>query len=181
MTVRLARCLAGLLPLFLAPPATGADGSTAACMPGGDGRLQMSISGHFEATLDWGNEGTRCAGGPRPGGEALRLMFNRADEALLVVIGITGIERGVAAEGLPANLTVVREGRAEFFGTLGADACLVDVTGNALVAGSADTYRISGTGRCLAPIEAVARDGEIRVEPFEFTGFAAWPLEEEDD
>ena len=181
MTARFACCLAGLAPLFLAPPAATADETSLACIPGGDGRLQMEISGHFETTLDWGNEGTRCAGGPRPRGEALRLMFNRPDEALLVVIGITGIERGKRAEGLPANLTVVREGRAEFFGTMGADACLVDVSENVLVEGSADTYRVSGRGRCLAPIEAVAREGEIRVGPFEFTGVAAWPLEQEAD
>lgn len=180
MNLRSAIHFAWLVPaLLLALPAPADEG--AGCIPGGDGRLQMTISGHFAAAVDWDNEGTTCAGGPRPGGEALRLMFNRPDESLLVVIGITGLERGATGEGLPANLTVVREGRAEFFGTLGADACLVDVTENALVAGSADVYRVGGRGRCLAPIEAVAREGEIRISPFEFTGIAAWPLEDEAD
>lgn len=180
MSIRIAARCAWLAPLLLtALPAPAAAGEE--CIPGGDGRLQMPISGHFSATLDWANEGTTCAGGPRPDGDALRLMFSRADDALLVVIGITGLARGATAEGLPANLTIVREGRAEFFGTLGADACLVDVTANDLVEGTADAYRVSGKGHCLAPIEAIARDGEIRVAPFEFTGIAAWPLEPEDD
>lgn len=171
---------AWLAPLLLfALPAPAAAGEE--CIAGGDGGLQMPISGHFEAMLDWGNEGTSCAGGPRPDGDALRLMFNRSEESLLVVIGITGLERGATGAGLPANLTIVREGRAEFFGTLGADTCLVDVTANDLVTGSTDAYRVSGSGRCLAPIEAIARDGEIRVGPFEFTGIAAWPREPEDD
>lgn len=165
--------------LLIALPAPAAAGEQ--CIPGGDGRLQMPVSGHFEATLDWANQGTTCAGGPRPDGDALRLMFSRSDEALLVVIAVTGLERGATGTGLPANLTIVREGRGEFFGTLGADACLVDVTANELVEGSTDAYRVSGSGRCLAPIEAIARDGEIRVGPFEFTGIAAWPLEPEDD
>lgn len=180
MTARTAVCRAWLAPLLLiALPVPAVAGDE--CIPGGDGRLQMPISGHFEATVDWDNEGTTCAGGPRPDGDALRLMFNRTVESLLVVVGITGVERGATGEGLPANLTIVREGRAEFFGTLGADTCLVDVTANELLEGSTDTYRVSGKGRCLAPIEAIARDGEIRVGPFEFTGIAAWPLEPEDD
>jgi hypothetical protein len=148
------------------------------CVPGGGGALRMEISGYFDATVDWADKGTRCAGGPRPGGDALRLMFSRADEALLVVIGITGLERGAVGTGLPANLTIVREGRGEFFGSLGAAACLVDVTENAPLADAADGFRVSGLGRCLAPIDAVARDGEIRVAPFEFTGLAWWPEDE---
>ena len=155
-----------------------AEDAASDCIPGGGGALRMEISGDFDAAVDWSNAGTRCAGGPRPGGDALRLMFSRPDEALLVVIGITGLERGAVATGLPANLTIVREGRAEFFGSLGADACLVDVTDNSPIPGSTDAFRVSGTGRCLAPIEAVAREGEIRVAPFEFTGLAWWPEHE---
>lgn len=160
----------------LAPPALGVE-DVPACLPGGEGRLQMHISGYFETVLDWGNAGTRCAGSPRPDGDALRLMFSRADDALLVVIGITGLEPGALGTGLPANLTVVREGRGEFFGTLGADSCLVDVTAHAPLAGAPGAYRVSGSGRCLAPIEAVAGSTEIRIAPFEFTGYAEWPAE----
>jgi hypothetical protein len=169
-----AACLA--IGLLAGSPASGADDATA-CLPGGEGRLQMEISGYFDATLDWGNAGTRCAGGPRPEGDALRLMFGRADDALMVVIAIAGLERGAVGARLPANLTVVREGRGEFFGTLGADSCLVEVTENAALADAPDSYRVSGSGRCLAPIEAVAGSSEIRIAPFEFTGFAEWPVE----
>lgn len=172
----LAALLAGL-------PAAAAMAEDAAsdCIPGGDGALRMEISGYFDARVDWANAGTRCAGGPRPDGDALRLMFSRPDDALLVVIGITGLARGATGTGLPANLTIVREGRGEFFGSLGADACLVDVTENAPIADAADGFRVSGQGRCLAPIDAVARDGEIRVAPFEFTGLAYWPEDHGDE
>jgi hypothetical protein len=172
-----------LLPLLTAwlaiaplawPAATAAEDATA-CLPDGTGRLQMEISGHFDATLDWSNAGTRCAGGPRPDGNALRLMFSHAEDALLIVVAVTGLERGGTGDGLPANLTLVREGRAEFLGTLGADTCLVDVTENTPLAGMPGAYRVSGSGRCLAPIEAVAGTSEIRIAPFEFTGYAEWP------
>lgn len=147
------------------------------CLAGGGGRLEIEISGDFEATVDWGNEATRCEGGPRPAHDALRLMFSRDDDGLLIVIGITGLQRGVAGEALLANLTVVRQGKGQFYGSLGADACVVDVHENVATPGQPDTFRVSGTGRCAAPIEAIARDGEIRVAPFTFTGKAYWPEE----
>jgi hypothetical protein len=152
-----------------------------ACIPAGGGRLAMDIRGAFEAAVDWGNEGTRCEGGPRPRGDALRLMFSREDEALLVVVAITGLEREVVGKGMPANLTVVRQGLGEFYGTLGADACLVDVEENRPEEGIRHAYRISGRGRCLAPIDAIGRQGELRVERFEFTGIAYWPEDEHDE
>ena len=153
----------------------------AGCLPDGGGRLLMDISGDFDAALDWPNEGTRCEGGPRPRGDALRLMFSRDDDGLLVVIGITGLARGATGEGMLANVTLVRQGLGRFYGTLGADACIVTVVENAAVAGLADAWRVSGQGYCAAPIEAIAREGEVRIAPFEFTGLAFWPDEETED
>lgn len=149
------------------------------CLPGGGGGLELRISGEFEASVDWGNEGTRCDGGPRPAGDALRLMFSRDEDGLLMVLAIAGLERGAMHEALPANLTIVRQGLGLFYGSLGADTCIVEVDENVAMPGHADTYRIGGRGRCEAPIPAISRDAEIRVAPFEFTGQAYWP--EEDD
>jgi hypothetical protein len=145
------------------------------CLAGGGGRLEMRISGEFEASVDWGNDGTRCEGGPRPDGDALRLMFSRDDDGLLVVLGITGLERGATGAGLLANLTIVRQGMGRFYGSLGADACIVEVRENVAESADPDSFRVSGQGRCEAPIDAIAREGAIRVAPFEFTGKAYWP------
>lgn len=150
-----------------------------ACLPEGGGRLEMDISGEFDAAVRWGNDGTRCEGGPRPAGDALRLMFSRDDDGLLVVLGITGLQRGATGKALLANLTIVRQGMGRFYGSLGADACLVEVSENVAEFADPDTYRVSGQGRCEAPIEAIAREGEIRVAPFTFTGKAYWPEEED--
>jgi hypothetical protein len=159
----------------------GADGpgSTTECLPGGGGGLEMEISGEFDASIDWSNRGTQCDGGPRPEGDALRLMFSRDDEGLLIVLAITGLERGSVGDGMLANLTIVRQGAGLFYGSLGADACLVDVAEHVAEDGLSGAYRVSGKGRCEAPIEAIARAGEIRVAPFAFTGKAHWP--DEDD
>lgn len=172
-----------LIPLLiagaLAAPAAAANEAAHACVPEGEGRLTLQISGDFDAEVDWANEGTRCDGGPRPEGDALRLMFSRDDDGLLFVIGITGLVRGWTGADLAANLTVVRQGAGQFYGTLGADACIVDVEENIALASAPDSYRVSGRGHCERPIEAIARVGEIRVTPFEFTGLAFWP--DEDD
>lgn len=148
------------------------------CLPGGGGGLKLHISGEFDASVNWRNEGTRCEGGPRPAGDALRLMFSRDEDGLLMVLAITGLERGETHEALPANLTIVRQGLGLFYGSLGADTCMVEVDENLALADHADTYRIGGRGRCEAPIPAISRDAEIRVAPFEFTGQAYWPEED---
>lgn len=178
-----ALALAGSTSVVLAAADASAPAAAQAvsCLADGSGRLEMQISGAFEARLSWPNEGTRCEGGPRPAGDALRLVFSRADQALLVVIGVTGLERGAVGRSLPANLTLVREGKGEFYGTLGADACLVTVTENEAESGLAGAWRVSGHGECTAPVEAIAREGEIRLAPFEFTGLAYWPDEADED
>ncbi len=157
------------------------DAALEACVPSGGGRLEMTVTGLFDARVEWGNEGTRCDGGPRPAGDALRLMFSRDDQALLVVIAITGVAPGVTGSGLPADLTLVRQGTGEFYGTLGERACTVDVELNQPENGVEDAWQIGGKGRCDQPVEAIGRDGEVRVAPFAFSGIAHWPEEGEAD
>jgi hypothetical protein len=164
----------GVLLNVVAP----ADDAAHECLPDGGGGLELRISGEFETSVEWGNEGTRCEGGPRPAGDALRLMFSRDEDGLLMVLAITGLERGATGETLPANLTIVRQGLGLFYGSLGADTCIVEVDENLALAEHADTYRVGGRGRCEAPIPAISRDAEIRVAPFEFTGRAYWPEED---
>lgn len=167
-----------LLALLCAGPAAFAADGPPTCLPGGEAGLQMRITGDFETEVRWGNTGTRCDGGPRPEGDALRLMFSREEDALLIVLGITGLERAATGAGLLANVTVVRQGLGQFYGTLGADACVVSVEENAAIPGMTGAYRVSGRGRCESPIEAIHRDGHIRIAPFEFTGLAFWPDED---
>jgi hypothetical protein len=171
-------CLATLSCAAAAEAALAADPAPV-CIWEGGGHLEMQIGGDFEATLDWGNAGTRCDGGPRPDGDALRLMFSREDEALLVVIAVTGLQRAATGEDLGANLTVVREGLGHFYGSLGADACVVTIDGNVPDPSGPDRYRVSGHGHCTRPVGAIAREGAITIDTFKFTGLAWWPLEDD--
>jgi hypothetical protein len=168
----------GVVAGVLAFVAAHADEEIHACLPDGGGRLEMQISGEFEKVIAWDNAGTQCEGGPRPTGEALRLMFSRDDDGLLVVLGITGLARGATGSGLLANLTIVRQGMGRFYGSLGADACVVGITEHSPLPASGGAWRVGGHGRCEAAIDAIAREGEIRVAPFVFTGKAFWPDEE---
>jgi len=179
MTPYRARHLPLALAMLLAAGPAGAADAPVACLPGGGGHLQLEISGDFAAVVDWGNAGTVCDGGPRPGGDALRLVFSREADELMVLVGITGLERGGTGDGLLANVTIVRQGMGRFYGTLGAHACVIDVTANLPEPGIENGYRVSGRGRCAAGIEAIGRTGEIRVSPFEFTGLAFWPVQDE--
>jgi hypothetical protein len=178
MTFRLSMICLAALGCAAAGAALSAE-PVPVCIGEGGGRLEMHIAGDFEATLDWGNEGTRCDGGPRPRGDALRLMFAREDQALLVVIAVTGLERGTTGENMGASLTVVREGLGHFYGSMGADACVVTVDSNVADPSGADRYLVSGHGRCTKPIGAIAREGEITIDAFAFTGVAWWPEEDE--
>jgi len=145
------------------------------CLPDGTGRLDMVVSGAMEARIAWA-DGMECQGMPRPDGSGLRVMFANRQESLLVVIGISGVERGATGEDLPANFTLVKEGAGEFYSTLGDEVCRVTLLENAPIEGTGDAvFRIRGEGQCPAPVPAVSREGEVRVRPFAFTGMAIWP------
>jgi hypothetical protein len=108
-------------------------------------------------------------------GARTSVAWRHGDDGRTHGFTITGIERGATGAAMLANLTVVRQGMGRFYGSLGADACIVEVHENVAESADPDTFRVSGQGRCEAPIEAIAREGEIRVAPFEFTGKAYWP------
>ena len=168
---RLRAALATLALLFALPAAAAAAG----CLPDGSGRLDMVVSGALEARIAWA-EGMECQGMPRPDGSGLRVMFANRQELLLVVIGISGVERGATGEDLPANFTLVKEGAGEFYSTLGDELCSVTLLENAPLEGTADeVFRIRGEGVCQAPVPAVGREGEVAIRPFAFTGMAIWP------
>ena len=146
-----------------------------ACLPDGSGRLDMIVSGAVEARIAWG-DGMECQGMPRPDGSGLRLMFANREEGLLIVLGIAGATREETGRNLPANITLVREGRGEFFSTLGDDVCRVSILEASPVEGpGSDVFRVRGEGSCPDPVPAVGREGAVEIRPFAFTGVAVWP------
>ena len=151
-------------------PATAAP-TTSGCLSSGDGYLRAKLGGAVEAQLDWPNSGTLCQGESRGSPPGVRLSFRRdkANPDLLLVFGLTGVQRGQPAREVAVNVTVIVQGTSQIYGTLGDSRCTVD----RLVQRPLPTegaYRIEARGFCTQPAHAVQGNGDVLVSTFEFAG-----------
>ena len=159
----------------------------ALCLPDGRGYLRARISGVVKAELDWGNEGTECTGAVRPDG-GIRVRFSRNDPAeggrLVLLFGIAGLREGKAAKALPVNVTVIREGKGEFYSTQGDNKCTLDEVKQEPIVGiphRSRSYRITARGFCTNPARAVRGDGVILLSRFDYVGRVDFDSEDKDD
>lgn len=140
------------------------------CQPAGEGYLRMRLQGAIEAELDWSAEHQQCLGGPRPGGDGVRLLYKGATadgEPLLVVIGAGPLEPGQSARHVGANITIVREGGGPFFSTLGDDKCALDAVHQEPVPPRAKRFRLSARGYCTQPARSINGDSAVLVSRFD--------------
>lgn len=175
-----------------AQQATAEDGTTAtapeaavSCLPDGGGFLEARLSGAVQMELAWGNEGTECTGAVRPDG-GIRMRFSHAegDGRLVLLFGVAGLREGQSAKALPVNVTVIREGRGEFYSTQGDDKCTLDEVRQEPLVGvphRARTYRISARGFCTHPARAVRGEGVILMSRFDYVGRVDFDSEDHDD
>ena len=151
------------------------------CLPDGSGYLRARLKGSIDAELDWGNEGTECTGAVRPtdGGIRMRFMRQVADaaspggERLVLVFGIAGLREGKSAQALPVNVTVIREGTGEFYGTQGDDKCTLDSVTQTPIVGiphRSRAYHIVARGFCTEPARAVHGKGAVLISRFDYAG-----------
>jgi uncharacterized membrane protein (UPF0127 family) len=149
------------------------------CMPDGEGFLRAKIAGAIKQELRWGNDGTECTGGVRPAGAGLRLTFAHAsgDERLRIVFGIAPVAEGASAKALPVNVTLVREGKGEFFGTQGDDKCTLDQVRQEKLPGTR-RYRVVGRGFCTEPARSVNGPDSILLSRFDFAGAIDYAADE---
>lgn len=151
----------------LAAPAV----TTPGCLSSGDGYLRAKLGGAVEAQLDWPNGGTECQGESRGSPPGVRLSFRRdkAHPDLLLVFGLTGVQRGQPAREVGVNVTVIVQGTSQVYGTLGDSRCTVDrLVQRPLPTDGA--YRIEARGFCTQPAHAVHGSGDVLVSTFEFAG-----------
>lgn len=162
-----------LLALLLATPPTPAT-PTSACLPDGSGFLRARLKGDLDLTIDWRGDAVNCAGMPRPDGLGLRVRFAGGDERKLTLLfAAPRLGAGESASAVPVNVTVVEEGAARIYGTLGADKCLLDsVTQTRLDDPGLppDTWRIAARGFCTEPARAPVGNARVLVTTFEFVG-----------
>lgn len=155
-----------------------ADSATvlAKCLPQGNGYFRARLDGAVKAELDWGNEGTECTGGVRPTDGGIRMRFTSqlaSGEKLVILVGIARLREGERATAVPVNVTVIREGTGEFYGTLGDDKCMLDEIRQELIVGiphRTRSYRVIARGFCTEPARAIRGQGAILISRFDYAG-----------
>ncbi len=149
---------------------------TVACLPVGDGYLRARLDGAVKAELDWGNAGTECTGAVRPTDGGIRMRFTSAlpgSEKLVLVFGIAKLREGAAAKAVPVNITLIREGTGEFYGTQGDDKCMLDDVRQEPIRGiprRSRSYRIVARGFCTEPARAIRGEGAVLISRFDYAG-----------
>jgi len=155
---------------FLPQPAAAASGC--------GGYLRTTLYGSFEGEIDWSNDELDCEGMPRPDGAGARLRFAgtaaNGVQSLAFIIAMPALERGVTTRELASNVTMIEEGSGRFFSTPGLETCWTDVDTHAAILDSADTYSISGTLYCIAPLPEVNGDTSVSLRELQFDGLVNW-------
>jgi len=161
------------------------------CLPGGGGYLRARLSGAINAELNWDREGIECTGAVRPTDGGIRMRFtgklggpDHGDDRLVLVFGIAGLQEGQHARAKPVNVTVIREGSGEFYGTQGDDKCTLDEITQTPIEGlprRARSYRIVARGFCTKPARAVRGEGVLLISRFDYAGQVNFETEDETD
>jgi hypothetical protein len=189
-----------MLVLFLAckvhaqsdPPASAAAAITATpvaidatpvrCLPGNDGYLRARLRGSISSELDWSNEGTECTGAVRPTDGGIRMRFTHEaagrdnsdkGQRLVLVFGIAHLLEGQSAHHVPVNVTLIREGTGEFYGTQGDDKCMLDEVRQTPLVGMPHrerSYRVVVRGFCTEPARSVRGEGAVFISRFDYAG-----------
>jgi hypothetical protein len=161
------------MPAAIAPgmPANAAS----SCLEQGNGFLRARLSGSIRAEIDW-QRSMECSGATRPGG-GVRMRFSHAfgdkDQQLVLVFGIGELREGEPARNLPVNVTVIRQGAGEFFGTQGDASCMIDELQQEALAGIPlrnRSYRVVARGFCMKPARAINGNGSVLLTRFDFAG-----------
>lgn len=176
----------GLFALCLWQTAVSAADSGAAtnasaerCLPEHQGFLRARLNGSINAELSWTGDTVACTGSVRPNAEGLRLRFSMVSKTgqqnLVLLFGISGLKEGEAGRALPTNLTIMREGTGEFYGTQGDGKCTIDAISQQplrAVPLRLRAYKITARGFCTQPARALNGEGSVLVTRFDFVGRA---------
>jgi hypothetical protein len=176
--VLIGACMVGLAPACSVhgqshPPTAEA---TPKCLPDGSGYFRARLSGMLDTELDWDNQATQCTGAVRPTDQGIRMQFigrTSGGERVTIVIGIAKLREGVSAKAVPVNVTLIREGSGEFYGTLGDDKCMLDRVSQQALVGiprRVRLYRVVARGFCTEPARSVRGQGSILISRFDYAG-----------
>lgn len=153
--------------------------ATSPCLANGGGYLRARLKGSIDAELNWDNDHTECSGAVRPTDGGIRMRFvgklNQPGRSgkLVLVFGIAGLREGQPGKAVPVNVTVIREGSGEFYGTQGDDKCMLDQITQTPMVGiphRSRSYLVVARGFCTEPARAVQGKGVVLVTRFDYAG-----------
>lgn len=155
-----------------APPSTETRDS--GC--GDRGSLQAALFGSLETSVSWTGSEMLCENMLRPNNEGVRLRFvgEIEGEKLALIIAIPGLSRGETGVELPSNITTTVEGSGRFFSTPDLDSCWTDISTQTLLADTPDTFLLSGTLYCVAPLGEVNGNAAVSIPELAFTTLVRW-------
>ena len=116
---------------------------------------------------------------PTDGGIRMRFTHASTDDAgdkpgrLVLVFGIAKLLEGKSARNVPVNVTLIREGTGEFYGTQGDDKCMLDEVRQTPLVGIPNrerSYRVVVRGFCTEPARSVRGDGAVFISRFDYAG-----------
>ena len=132
-------------------------------------RLDVTLSGAIEFQSE--PDSFDCASTIEQGTGIMMVFIQRPKVGTLESIGVGAPDIGPEqiGSGFDASLTIEHEDGRSFFAN-----CEIDVEKNTLdhASGSADVYRLEGSGTCDPPPMPSADD--VTVGPFSFVGTQAW-------
>jgi len=149
---------------------------TTECLPDKSAYLKARVKGAIIEDLDWGSSDIQCTGAVRPTDGGVRMRFTHAGasgERLVLVFGIAGLREGQPARALPVNITVIREGSGDFYGTQGDDKCTLDEVKQVPLVGiphRSRSYKVVARGFCTEPARAIRGAGAILITRFDYAG-----------
>jgi hypothetical protein len=137
-----------------------------------------TLIGALKGDIDWHAADMSCEGMPRPAGAGARLRFagsaGEAGLAIAIIIAVPQLQPGVLASDLPANVTIIEEGRGRFFSTTDLDYCWVDVDHAGPAAEGGTLSPVGGTLSCIAPLAETNGTTSVTVGELRFRGFVDW-------
>jgi hypothetical protein len=112
----------------------------------------------------------------RPTDGGIRMRFTAElenGEKLVLVFGIASLREGRNGKNVPVNVTIIREGSGEFYGTQGDDKCTLDDVKQEPIVGiphRSRAYRVVARGFCTEPARAIRGKGSVLISRFDYAG-----------
>ncbi|MEL7538572.1 MAG: hypothetical protein AAFZ58_14495 [Pseudomonadota bacterium] len=142
-------------------------------MDDGSGFVEAELYGALETTLTWSDGDTDCTGMPRPeNGARLRFAGRAAERDLVVIVGVSELQRGAIGNGFAANVTIIDETDSRFFSNGGVPNCWSDIYRQVDL--DRDRTRVDGVVYCSGALAAKQSGGSIRLRDLRFRGQISW-------